>query len=769
MKQQKDWLERSVIFLTGVFLYSFYIWLTDYWLSVTEQIILTTLIVICITDMFLQLKPFYRRCVQALFILLFMGYFLEWRLVLPDPFYWRGLGESLWTFILDGAILFPYIWFATGTWLIYEFFIYWFQHKYRAMITMLIATVFLTTVDTYGGHELTTHIVIMICASLSLLVVHHFIMLKKKSPEGYDHLKDYPGTVILPITIFFTAVLIVTVFTPDTIRPLLTDPYTAWKNYQGEETSIRLPEQLGELGIDSGEKVSGYGRDDSELGGGFRFDQSLVMTVDTADPTYYRGEVRYHYTGNGWEGVDPDYHYSAYNFFSVEEEGVSTLENESRPIDNSLLKTKNISQTFSIPENSPYSSQVILGAYAIQSLSLNDMDREDNLNTHDNAVLELINFPYSEISEADNESPFLWLPNVEEMHFVGAPGSFPKNFTIYSKVPVIEEEKLREVNNLFEHEEYWDKYLQLPELSPRIIELVEQVVEDADNDYDKVKAIETYLRENFEYTTEPDEDNSESVDFVERFLFEVKEGYCDYFSTAMVVMTRTLDIPTRWVKGFTQGSRREEDYLYMDIAPGDYGVYEVRNSNAHSWVEVYFEGYGWIPFEPTPAFSIPSIYLDDGDNQSENRDADREVQEGGTEDGFNISENLLIVARIMITGLIGVLIILTTFILLRRKGLLRLFIWRRKNPDTYNQHIVFRMEKFLSYAKRHGYKYYDNQTLKEAFHDWTKINKDNNISKLLKDVLIMFESAKYSDVSLNKRDEEAFKEKLDILKKLLKK
>ncbi|MBM9834622.1 transglutaminase domain-containing protein, partial [Enterococcus faecalis] len=80
-------------------------------------------------------------------------------------------------------------------------------------------------------------------------------------------------------------------------------------------------------------------------------------------------------------------------------------------------------------------------------------------------------------------------------------------------------------------------------------------------------------------------------DYVDQFLFESQVGYCDNFSTAMVVLLRSLEIPARWAKGFSPGSPATENGIT---------TYTVRNLNAHSWVEVYFDGYGWVPFEPTP-------------------------------------------------------------------------------------------------------------------------------------------------------------------------
>jgi hypothetical protein len=78
------------------------------------------------------------------------------------------------------------------------------------------------------------------------------------------------------------------------------------------------------------------------------------------------------------------------------------------------------------------------------------------------------------------------------------------------------------------------------------------------------------------------------------FLFERKKGHCEYFASSMAVMLRTLHIPSRIVTGFRGGE-------FNDLT----GQYVIRASDAHSWVEAYFPGFGWISFDPTPAGSVP--------------------------------------------------------------------------------------------------------------------------------------------------------------------
>ncbi len=127
--------------------------------------------------------------------------------------------------------------------------------------------------------------------------------------------------------------------------------------------------------------------------------------------------------------------------------------------------------------------------------------------------------------------------------------------------------------------------------SGRVLTLAQQIVNDAGatNPYDQAKAIETWLRTNIVYN-ESISAPPPNVDPVEWVLFDVREGYCTYYATAMITMLRGLGVPARLAAGFSQGD--------FDATTGQYIV---RERDAHTWVEVYFPGYGWIEFEPTAA------------------------------------------------------------------------------------------------------------------------------------------------------------------------
>jgi protein-glutamine gamma-glutamyltransferase len=155
-----------------------------------------------------------------------------------------------------------------------------------------------------------------------------------------------------------------------------------------------------------------------------------------------------------------------------------------------------------------------------------------------------------------------------------------------SELPEIPPEVLRNASQIYP-DPLRALYLQLPKLDPRISALAKTIASRANNPYDKARAVESYLRNNYGYTL--DLSGTPPVDPLAYFLFQKRAGHCEYFAAAMTVMMRALGVPSRYVNGFLPGE-------YNDVG----GDYIIRASDAHSWVEVFFPGYGWITFDPTP-------------------------------------------------------------------------------------------------------------------------------------------------------------------------
>jgi transglutaminase-like putative cysteine protease len=165
--------------------------------------------------------------------------------------------------------------------------------------------------------------------------------------------------------------------------------------------------------------------------------------------------------------------------------------------------------------------------------------------------------------------------NTMEFHFEGV-----------SNLPLVPASELRDATRLYP-KEVLKTYLQLPLLDPRIRKLAIDITAGSSNDYDKAVMIDRYLKTHYAYTL--DLSGSPGDDPLAYFLFAHRSGHCEYFAAAMTVMLRAIGIPARYVVGFLPGE-------YNDVG----GDYIVREGDAHTWVEVYFPGYDWIPFDPTP-------------------------------------------------------------------------------------------------------------------------------------------------------------------------
>lgn len=165
-----------------------------------------------------------------------------------------------------------------------------------------------------------------------------------------------------------------------------------------------------------------------------------------------------------------------------------------------------------------------------------------------------------------------------------------QEYKVVSSVSVATERQLRTAGSIYPD---WvmQRYLQIPTSFPsRVGDLARSLTNDAINPFDKAMAIQGYLRK-LKYNQRI-EIPPANVDPVEYFIFTLKEGYCDYYASAMVMMLRTIGIPARVATGFQPGT-----------PDGDKGTFVVRQSNVHAWPEVYFSRYGWIEFEPTASIT----------------------------------------------------------------------------------------------------------------------------------------------------------------------
>lgn len=142
------------------------------------------------------------------------------------------------------------------------------------------------------------------------------------------------------------------------------------------------------------------------------------------------------------------------------------------------------------------------------------------------------------------------------------------------------------------------QYLQVPE-SLEITELrkvVDEIVQGVSGNYEKLLALQSYFRNNFTYSLDVPASTSTTatLDFLNR-----KSGYCEQFSSTFALFARLIGIPSRVAIGFTPGEENP-------IGTSNVRLFNVRSQHAHAWPEVWFDGIGWVLFEPTPGRGAPS-------------------------------------------------------------------------------------------------------------------------------------------------------------------
>jgi transglutaminase-like putative cysteine protease len=443
---------------------------------------------------------------------------------------------------------------------------------------------------------------------------------------------------------------------PKADKPAWPDPVTWMQKVKGDGSGVQ--------------KI-GYGNDDSRLGGPFQMDDQVVFTVITSVDQYYRGETKAVYTGKGWLS-------GAVGSPVPDLKDIKSMQH----LEDVGVETKPVTQTYSFKADM---APVVFSQYRMTGV--------EEMNTEMSTAL------YSDIDSRLS------------LNFLKADDSYK----VTSEIPYYDEDRLKQAPFVS-----GDKlpmgmrpYLTLPVTLPeRVKKLAQDVTADKKTPYDKAQAIESYLFSNYRYETEDVPTPGEGKDFVDQFLFESKRGYCDHFSSSMVVMARSLGLPARWVKGFTKG---DVDLTYRD-GEKDQFMYVVKNKNAHSWPEVYFEGVGWVPFEPTSTFTMPRVYKPKestlplpvpGSDSSQKKDKNLDdATAAKTTSSFAI--NWKLIGQIFAWLLGGVLVLVVIF---RRRLLTAWYLRRAYKGD--GDVALNALTRLLLVLSRMGFKRTDDQTLRE--------------------------------------------------------
>lgn len=378
---------------------------------------------------------------------------------------------------------------------------------------------------------------------------------------------------------------------------------------------------------------SGFGDRNNLLGGRVKLDKTNVLYVTTNNRIYLKGASKDLYTGSRWInsveelvpiGSDYSTMYNDYDemvigmkilsendqfiedYFDVNPVTVSYLNirtkslflpqkaNDFKPTDNSFSGFKNNTGDYSSNHRLSKDFSYIINMYSpkIGTDEFAEVMRKSKKNLYTEYLLEhefpgyFENASSGEIDQIDvsSDEPIVYNTDV-----------FATDKTILVKA--IDQDTLEEIQNITKLKEnskqIYDTYLQLPEELPqRVKDLSESLISSSENNYDKAKAIEQYLSSNFPYNLDV-RSTPRNRDFVDYFLFDQKEGYCSYYASAMTILARCAGLPARYVEGYM---------LPPDPVKDKNNTFVVTNMQAHAWVEIYFEGYGWLPFEPTSPF-----------------------------------------------------------------------------------------------------------------------------------------------------------------------
>lgn len=306
--------------------------------------------------------------------------------------------------------------------------------------------------------------------------------------------------------------------------------------------------------IESNIAKTGYAQNDLHLGGPLTVDTTVAFTAVTDQLGYWRGEAKSVYTGQGW----------------LEAAG------ELRQIHEGEFERAEQAGGEVVVQHDTFAQEV-----TFETLSLGTVLFAGG----DIAAIEYI----------EDWSGIRLPAERVAVDRLAAKASLQQNAIVKKYKLWVHTPETRSIESLNEAE--LSMYTQLPDSYPATVKaLAEHVTQGATSDVEKARMIEAYLATNYRYELKADAPPV-GDDFVTHFLFRSKEGYCDHFSSAMVVMLRTLGVPARWAKGFSSGEVTQQEL----VEGKPRWTVTVRQSDAHSWPEVYIQGEGWTIFEPTPS------------------------------------------------------------------------------------------------------------------------------------------------------------------------
>ncbi|WP_053075042.1 transglutaminase domain-containing protein [Ornithinibacillus californiensis] len=605
----------------------------------------------------------------------------------------------------DLSNMFRSLLFLFIIWLMSYLIFYWFVQVKRVMVFSVLTFVYITLLDTFTVYNADWAILrTFIIAFLALGLANVLKEIQKENLQTY-RLSAKP-LWILPLIMIVLFSSMVGYAAPK-LEPQWADPVPYLEGvFNGNG--------IGGNGVGTVQKV-GYGENDSRLGGSFVQDYTPVFQAYMKEDSYFRVESKDYYTGKGWVNSDRGDYVEQANGDITFETFSPNIETEEQHV-----RLEFDGRAFIPKLIYPYGTKHVVPSNENASFMLDEQSGEIKTQVDDREIV-LANY------EISFDKP-----------------TYPIDLMRKSETPT-------ELDN---------QYTRVPPSLPdRVGELAAEITSGYDNQYDKVRAIERYFSGNgFVYQISNVAVPSENQDYVDQFLFDTKVGYCDNFSTSMVVMLRTLDIPARWVKGFTSGEKVQDNVN----EEGD-NLYQVTNANAHSWVEVYFEGVGWVPFEPTQGFNVPNSYSVDTSEEDDVLDAPEvtppapehpEIPEQEAADAFNPSDSSQTKLEFTkVHGIIlGVVLLILVGLLIWKRHQLRIYLLerkmqKRKDAATYQDayHYVLKLLKNKGFQKEPDQtlreyatridSWYGSDEMGRLTADYERLIYQNNLSTIVDDEL----------------------------------
>jgi transglutaminase-like putative cysteine protease len=435
--------------------------------------------------------------------------------------------------------VFRTIMFFVLIWLMTYLIHYWLLNRKRIFLFFVVTLIYITVLDTFTPYSAKEAIIRTIVTGFAAMGILTLNRILTKENIGRDFSFSKRWMTLLSCLI----VLSVTVgLIAPKAEPIWPDPVPFIKS---------LNDKSG-----GGTKTIGYGVDDSQLGGDFVGDNKVVFRAEVESKHYWKVETKDYYTGKGWIASDRQ------------------SERITFPIE-SVVPIYDFESDVEVREQEAIIEPFISYPHLVYPFGVRQAHALD---------MEFLEFD----------------PSIEKIYFENNRSTIGR-YSLSYKVPKYSVTKLKQITSFQQarlDRMFTQKYLQVPATLPvEVKKLAEEITEGHETWFDKVRAVERYFDQAmFSYSQKDVAVPGRNEDYVAQFLFDTKVGYCDNFSTSMAVMLRTLGIPTRWVKGYSGGE-------YKQLGSNSRKVYEVTNNNAHSWLEVYFPGSGWLAFEPTPGFS----------------------------------------------------------------------------------------------------------------------------------------------------------------------